>query len=104
MRTFSTKSAAAIAASGRKWISATSGIPQPALMSPDLMRSRLRASSAVGAVMRPISHPTSANRRIWATVAAVFMVSVVVIDWTRSGLSPPTATDPTWTTLVRRRR
>jgi hypothetical protein len=46
---------------------------------------RLAASFTVGAVMRTISHPTSAKRRVWATQAAVSIVSLVIIDWTRIG-------------------
>ena len=36
--------------------------------------------------------------------ASVSMVSQVIIDWTRIGLSPPTPTLPTFTSRVLRRR
>ena len=38
------------------------------------------------------------------TVAAMSWVSLVVIDCTRIGLDPPTPTEPTFTSTVRRRR
>ena len=67
------------------------------------MAPMLRASSTVGAVMRTISHPAATRRSLWATVAAVSMVSVVVMDCTRMGCWPPTPTSPTMTTRVGRR-
>jgi hypothetical protein len=42
-------------------------------------------------------------RMLWATVAAVSMVSVVVMLWTRIGFSPPMPTVPTLTSRVRQR-
>ena len=39
--------------------------------------------------MRTISHPASASSMVWRTVAAISSVSVVVIDWIRTGFSPP---------------
>ena len=42
-----------------------------------------------------MSAPASSSRRIWAMVAAASAVSVLVIDWTVIGASPPTGTVPT---------
>lgn len=69
-----------------------------------LMGPRQRASAGVGVVTRTISQPAPTRRSIWATVAEMSLVSVVVIDWARIGLSPPTPTSPTITTRVGRRR
>ena len=50
-----------------------------------------------------MSTPASSQRRIWAIVAAASEVSVLVIVWTVTGASPPTATLPTmiWRDLRR---
>ena len=48
------------------------------------------AALLLGAVMRTISQPASAKASVCATVASTFCVFVVVIDWMRMGLSPPT--------------
>src|SRR5437868_977576 len=61
------------------------------------------ASAVVGAVMRTISQPTSTNLIVWASVASMSWVRVVVIDWTRMGFVPPTATLPIWTSRDLRR-
>jgi hypothetical protein len=104
MRTLSTWSAASMAAAGLKWMSATRGTRMPFWRRARRMAPRLRASSTVGAVMRTISQPARTRRSVWATVASVSMVSVVVMDWTRMGLAPPTPTSPTATVRVGRRR
>ena len=103
IRTFSTHFAASSAASGLKWMSATSGTPQPAARNSAPMPSRFLASFTVGAVIRTISQPAFANPSDSATHAAVSIVSLVSIDWMRSGLSPPTAVPPTFTARLRRR-
>ena len=64
---------------------------------------RQRAACTLGAVTRTISQPTSARAIDWRTVAATSWVSLVVIDWTRTGLEPPTPTEPTRTSRVGRR-
>src|SRR3990170_7032572 len=44
---------------------------------------------------RTMSAPASSQRRIWAIVASASEVGVLVIVWTVTGASPPTATSPT---------
>jgi hypothetical protein len=61
------------------------------------------AAATLGAVMRTISQPTSARAMDCFTVAAMSWVSLVVIDWMRTGWVPPTPTEPTITSWVRRR-
>ena len=85
-------------------MSATSGMaPQPAAVRPARMSFKQRAACTFGAVTRTISQPTSARATDWRTVAATSWVSLVVIDWTRMGLEPPTPTLPTRTSRVARR-
>ncbi len=43
-----------------------------------------------------MSAPASSSWRIWSMVAAASPVSVLVIDCTVIGASPPTGTLPTW--------
>jgi hypothetical protein len=52
-----------------------------------LISARFSASFLLGAVMRTSSQPASIMRMLWATVAAVSIVSVVVMLCTRMGLS-----------------
>ena len=103
MRTFSTHFAASIAAPGLKWMSATIGTLHPRARSPATMCWRFAASFTVGAVMRTISHPTAARSSVCWMLAAVSMVSQVIIDCTRMGLLPPMPTVPTRTSRVARR-
>src|SRR5579883_1778353 len=58
------------------------------------------ASSALGTVTRTSSQPASSSAWIWATTSSTRWVSGTVIDWTTTGLSPPTGTPPTGTTRV----
>src|SRR5277367_1642287 len=51
--------------------------------------------SSSGQETRTMSAPASSNSRIWPMVALASPVSVLVIDWTAIGASPPTSTDPT---------
>ncbi len=67
------------------------------------MCSRLRESFTVGAVIRTISQPASASSIDCWIDASVSIVSQVIIDWTRIGLSPPMPTLPTFTSRVARR-
>jgi hypothetical protein len=53
--------------------------------------------------MRTISEPARASAAVWATVASMSAVSVLVIDCTTMGAPPPTTTPPTFTGTVRRR-
>ena len=50
-----------------------------------------------------MSAPASSSWRIWSMVAAASAVSVLVIDWTVIGASPPTSTGPTRIWRERRR-
>ena len=50
-----------------------------------------------------MSQPVAVNSAICCSVALMSEVSVVVIDWTLIGASPPTATLPTWIFRVLRR-
>ena len=103
MRTFSTCSAATRAASGTKWISATNGTEHPSSLSRARIAARFAASRRPCAVSRTISPPAPAMRRTCAAEASVSFVSVLVIDWSRIGLSPPTPTVPIRTSSVGRR-
>src|ERR1700761_1065340 len=51
--------------------------------------------SSSGHETRTMSAPASSSWRIWPMVAEASAVSVLVIDWTVIGASPPTSTDPT---------
>src|SRR6266700_3380951 len=85
-------------------MSATSGtLENPLRFSFLRISPNARASAILGAVMRTISHPASIMRMDWATVASTSVVGVVVMDWRRMGLSPPTPTWPTMTVRVFRR-
>ena len=85
-------------------MSATRGTrPKPAAVNWVRMSRRHFAAATLGAVMRTISQPTSARAMDCRTVAATSCVSLVVIDWTRTGLAPPTPTAPTITSTVGRR-
>jgi hypothetical protein len=85
-------------------MSATSGMwPKPAAVNCARIAWRHFAAATLGAVMRTISQPTSARAMDCFTVAAMSWVSLVVIDWMRTGWVPPTPTAPTITSTVRRR-
>jgi len=63
------------------------------------------ASFVVGAVIRTISQPTSTSRIACATVPSTSSVSVVVMDWTAMGRSPPISRSrPLWPGVGRARR
>jgi hypothetical protein len=55
---------------------------------------RLAASLTVGAVMRTTWQPTATRSRVCWTLAAVSMVSQVIMDWRTTGWSPPMMTPP----------
>src|SRR3954463_5415773 len=61
------------------------------------------ASSRLGTATRTMSQPEAVNSAICCSVALMFVVGVVVIDWTLTGASPPTSTLPTliWRDLRR---
>ena len=95
--------AAISAAFGVKWMSATSGVEKPAARSCFLIAARFSASFFEGAVMRTSSQPASIMRMLCATVAAVSIVSVVVMLCTRIGWSLPMPMSPMRTARVRHR-
>src|SRR5438128_10200600 len=62
------------------------------------------ASSQWGTATRTISHPAATRAAICWSVALTSAVFVVHIDWTRTGASPPTSTQPTLISRDARRR
>ena len=76
---------------GWKWMSAMTGIC-------DLraMVGSASASSWLGTATRTISQPAAVSSAICCRVALTSEVSVVVIDCTETGASPPTLTPPTF--------
>ena len=84
-------------------MSATSGVSKPAARNSCLIAARFSASFLLGAVMRTSSQPASIMRMLWATVAAVSSVSVVVMLCSLIGLSPPMPMPPIRTSRVRQR-
>ena len=86
-----------------KWKSPMSGTAQPKPSSRSRMTGTAAAASAVLTVMRTSSEPASASALTCATVAVTFAVSVLVIDCTAIGESPPIAMPPTSAVRVRRR-
>src|SRR5690606_7326875 len=75
---------------GWKWMSAITGIC-------DLraMIGSASASSALGTATRTIWQPAAVSSAICCSVALMSAVTVVVIDCTEIGASPPTGTSPT---------
>ncbi len=55
---------------------------------------RASAASMSGTAQRTISQPAAAKASICAVVAATSRVSLLHIDCTEIGASPPTATEP----------
>src|SRR5262245_22610198 len=80
-----------------------SGASTPSRSSRSLMRGTDAAASARSTVMRTSSEPARAKATTWATVASTSAVSVLVIDCTTIGASPPTVTLPILTGIARRR-
>ena len=60
-------------------------------------------SSVMGTAAALALQPASSKSRTWRIVAAASVVSVLVIDWTVIGASPPTRTAPTRTWRLFRR-
>src|SRR6185312_10953672 len=60
-----------------------------------VMAGMAAVDSTSGQDTRTMSAPASSSWRIWSMVAAASAVSVLVIDCTEIGASPPTSTDPT---------
>src|SRR6266702_104083 len=61
---------------------------------------RATAASISGTAQRTISQPTSASTLIWAIVVETSRVSVLHIDCTEQGASPPIGTRPICICLV----
>ena len=61
------------------------------------------AASSRSTVMRTISEPARASAAHWRAVASASAVSVLVIDCTTIGASPPIITPPTTTGIEARR-
>jgi hypothetical protein len=83
---------------GWKWMSATTGICDLRAMA-----GSASASSWLGTATRTMSQPAAVSSAICCRVALTSAVSVVVMDWTLIGASPPTSTFPTRIFRVGRR-
>src|SRR6185312_5972296 len=83
---------------GWKWMSAMTGICECFAIS-----GSASASSCDGTATRTMSQPVAVSSAICCSVAFTSAVSVVVIDCTDTGASPPTRTEPTliWRDLRR---
>src|SRR5215813_5687612 len=79
-------------------MSATSGIRIWRLISPSFS-----AASRTGTAQRTMSQPAASSDQISSSVAWTSRVSVLVIDCTVIGASPPTFTPPIWICRVLRR-
>src|SRR6266516_850432 len=86
---------------GWKWMSAITGICDFVAIA-----GSASASSCDGTATRTMSQPDAVSSAICCRVALMSAVSVVVIDCTDTGASPPTATEPTliWRDLRRSAR
>ncbi len=91
------------ATSGTKWMSATTAVRKPSARSCRTMFSRFSPSRRPCAVRRTIFPPARSIRSIWATLAAVSLVSVLVIDWQATGCPPPIVVRPMRTSHAVRR-
>ena len=83
---------------GWKWMSAITGICECWAIS-----ARASASSCEGQATRTMSQPAAVSSAICCRVVFTSEVSVVVIDCTETGASPPTSTLPTLIWRVLRR-
>src|SRR4051794_18678982 len=83
---------------GWKWMSAMTGMADFFAIA-----GSASASSWLGTATRTIWQPAAVSSAICCSVLLTSAVSVVVIDWTETGASPPTGTSPTMICrLVRR--
>src|SRR3954452_2304595 len=89
-RPWTPASSAAIAYFHWKWMSATTGI-----VACSAIWTSASASSQCGTATRTIWQPVATSAAICWSVAFTSAVFVVVIDWTETGASPPTSTEPT---------
>src|SRR5437870_8825289 len=83
-------SSAAMAYFHWKWMSAMTGT-----VACSAIVFRASASSQWGTATRTMSTPVATRDAICWSVAFTSAVFVVVMDWTRTGASPPTSTHPT---------
>src|SRR5215208_8252777 len=83
---------------GWKWMSAMTGIWECCAIS-----GSASASSWLGHAIRTMSQPEAVSSAICCSVVLTSEVSVVVIDCTETGASPPTSTLPTLIWRVLRR-
>src|SRR5664279_2669552 len=81
---------------GWKWMSAITGICDLAAIA-----GSAATSSVSGTATRTIWQPAAVSSAICCRVALTSAVFVVHIDWTETGASPPTGTEPT---VIRRDR
>ena len=89
-RPWTPPSRAAMAYFHWKWMSAITG-----MVACSAIALSACASSQCGTATRTISQPVATSAAICWSVALTSEVLVVVIDWTRTGASPPTSTQPT---------
>src|SRR5688572_16597640 len=86
-----------------KWKSPTSGTLTPTCSRRLRMAGTCLAASSVFTVMRTISEPARASAATWSAVDFASSVSVLVIDCTRMGASPPMTLSATLTGREMRR-
>src|SRR5262249_5032809 len=86
-----------------KWKSPTSGTCTPMFSRRVRIAGTCFAASSVFTVMRPISEPARASAATWSAVERASSVSVLVIDCTRIGASPPMVLSATRTGREMRR-
>src|SRR6516162_3225794 len=79
------------------------GTATPICVSRSLMCGTAAAASSRSTVTRTSSEPARASAAACRAVASTSAVSVLVIDWTTTGASPPTVTPATSTATDRRR-
>src|SRR3954447_15891625 len=83
---------------GWKWMSAITGIDDLRAIA-----GNASASSCDGQATRTMSQPAAVSSAICCRVEFTSAVRVVVMDWTETGKSLPTPTEPTCSCRVRRR-
>ena len=76
---------------GWKWMSAITGIPDLRAIC-----GSASASSVLGTATRTTWHPLAVSSAICCSVELTSAVTVVAIDCTLTGASPPTATGVLW--------
>src|SRR5947209_18002113 len=80
------------------------GVFQPLAWMPSKMAGTAAAAASGLTVMRTSSEPERAKAAICWTVDSTSAVSVLVMDWTTTGASGPTVTEPIFTETAGRRR